>query len=135
MPRKSKRPKAKVVPRQVKKLTEERPVAPSFNRLVMEERDRLREILNDPVFIKAWKNAELSKPSAFPPMRDHFEGQFGDARASHRLHQIQGWEMFKAALIRETLEIVPKPKASSEEYPDTATLENEIAKNLNHKKK
>lgn len=136
---KSKLQKSRVAPgrgrKKAIKITEESPAVPTYSRLVMEERDRLTAILNDPVFIKAWKNARLSKPSAFAAMPDHFEGQFGDNRAAHRLAQIQGWEMHEAALIRQTIEIVPKPKANPEEYPDTATLEAELLRKLQPDKK
>lgn len=119
----------------MKKLTEERAEAPTYTRLVMEERDRLKVLLSDPVFKKAWNNAERSKPSAFPSMPQQFEGQFGDNAAGHRLAQIQGWELFKAALLRETLEIVPKAKANPEEYPDAGTFEAELKRNLQPTKK
>ena len=126
MPKKTKLPNARVATA----LIEERPAFPKITKLVMEERDRLIEILNDPVFIKAWNNAEAQKPSVFPLGSEQFEGQFGDNRAAHALHRIQGWELHKAALIKQTLETVPAKKANPEEYPEAGKLENEIARTM-----
>jgi hypothetical protein len=123
---KSKATKSRIAP----DLTEERPSFPKITRLVMEERDRLIVILNDPVFIKAWNNAEAQKPSAFPLGSEMFEGQFGDNRAAHVLHRIQGWELHKAALIKQTLELIPAKKANPEEYPEAGKLESEIARTM-----
>lgn len=96
----------------------------------MEERDKLISFLNDPVFKKAWRNAELMKPSVFPSNPEHHEGKNGDKRAARVLARIQGWELHKAALIKQSLEIIPRKKANSEEYPASGSLESEIKKHL-----
>lgn len=114
----------------LKKLIEEIPGIPVFHPLDMEERDKLSSFLADPVFIKAWNNAKLAKPSVFPSMNEHFEGQHGDNRAAKQLARIQGWELFGAALINQTKEPVRKAKAPSPEFPEAGSLEAEVARNL-----
>lgn len=115
-------------------IDEESPVVPGYSMLVMEERDKLSLILNDPVFKKAWRNAEVQRPSAFPSGHETlFEGQFGDNRAAKQLARIQGWELHKAALLKQTIEIVPKKKANSEEYPPQGTLEADVKRSLPNK--
>ena len=96
----------------------------------MEERDELTALLNKPVFIKAWTNAELSKPSPFPTSSDKFEGEHGPQHAANQLHRIQGWDLCRAALIRQTHEVKQKPKALTENYPASASLEAEVATSL-----
>ena len=113
-----------------KELTEVRPVPPSYIPLLMEDRDRLTAILNDPVFIKAWTNAELAKPSVFPASSDKFEGEHGPQHAASQLHRIQGWELHRAALIRQAQEVKQRPKAPAESYPATGSLEAEVAARL-----
>ncbi len=103
---------------------------PVYTQLVMEERERLASILNDPVFVKAWNNAELSKPSCFHGDPAYFDGQFGDNRAAKTLHRIQGWELHKAALIRESVEKVKRSIAPPEEYPDSGTIEAQLQRKL-----
>lgn len=111
-------------------LTEERPKVPAPIPLVMEERDELTAILNNPVFIKAWRNAELFRPSPFPHATEHFEGEYGDNRASKQLARIQGWEMHKAALIKQTVEVAPKPRQLPDEYSDAGSMEAEMKRKL-----
>lgn len=96
----------------------------------MEERDRLSVLLNDPVFIKAWNNAEAVAPPLFPQTADQFDGQFGDANAAKALARKQGWEMHKAALLKQTKEVQQKNPAAQQEYPDSGTLEAEIKSRL-----
>ena len=109
---------------------EEGPVLPVYTPLIMEERDRLTVILSDPVFIKAWRNAEAYRPSLFPGDPEKHEGQFGDNRAAKQLARVQGWELHKAALIKQGIEVVPRKKAPPEEYPASASLEAQVAKSL-----
>jgi len=113
--------------------TEELPGTPVHVPLVMEERDRLAEILKDPVFIKAWNNAESVKPPIFPSTPEQFEGPLGDNRAAKALARLQGWEMHKVALRKQAIEVPQKPKPNTDNYPDSGTLEAEIRKTLPQK--
>lgn len=131
MPKKTKRPNAEVV----LQLTEEKAEPRVFLPLVMEEREKLRTILADPVFVKAWNNAEVTKPSAFHIHNEKFEGQFGPIAACNALHKIQGWELHKAALVKQTLEPIPQQKRKMEEFPDAGTIEAETKKLLEQHKK
>lgn len=99
--------------------------------LVFEERNRLREIFADPVFRKAWNNALACRPSSFPAGLD---SALGPQIGNNRLHQLQGWEMFRLALLREQHERVPKTPFVSDNYPDSGTLEAEMKRKLEPKK-
>lgn len=125
MPRKSKLQKPKVAT----SMTEEKAAIPVRLPLVMEEREELIKLLNNPVFLKAWNNAELEKPPVFPggivP-----DGPAADSRDAKALARIQGWELHKAALIKQTLEIVPKKAIPTEQFPATGSLEAEVQRNL-----
>ena len=87
--------------------------------LEYEQRKRLVALLNDPVFVMAWRNAQLSKPTWFPM---NLDTALGNQIASNRLHQLQGWTLFEAALLRQT----DDPKAGKprvdETYPDPPEL-------------
>lgn len=91
--------------------------------LVYEERIRLQQILNDPVFQKAWQNAQACRPSVVPLGLDTALGQ---QIGNNRLHQIQGWDMFRAALLRQILEPAPAKPKLSDNYPDAGTREAEL---------
>jgi hypothetical protein len=123
MPKKSKLPKEQVAPA-------EQIENPTPRILVMEERDKLAAIFADPVFVRAWHNAEMASPSLFPQSVGQFDGQFGDANAARALARKQGWEMHKAALLRQAKEIVQSKPAAKEEFPDSGTLEAEIKNSL-----
>lgn len=125
MPKKLKRQNARGAP----KLTEEKPGVPIYIPLVMEEREELAAILNKPVFIRAWNNAEIHRPPVFLTMADQ-EGRKGDNRAAKALCRIQGWELHKAALIKQTLEVARKTTVPPEEFPASASLEADIKRKL-----
>lgn len=92
-----------------------------------EERVHLLSLFNDPVFVKAWRNAQLSRPALFTASKD--EAYFPQACA-HRLHQLQGWEMFQVALLRQTDDPKPAQPKLTENFPDAGTLEADIKRNL-----
>lgn len=95
--------------------------------LVYEERKHLLSLLDDPIFVRAWQNAELMRPPIFTASK---EEQYFPQACSHRLHQLQGWEMFKTALISQTEEPKLKPDKPVERFPDAGTLEAEIQSRL-----
>lgn len=100
-----------------------RPMRP----LVLDERIRLQQIFDDPVFRQAWSNAQAVKPSVVPMGLD---SALGPQIGNNRLHQLQGWEMFKVALLRQTQEPrLPVPKIT-DTYPDSGTIEADAKKNL-----
>lgn len=82
-----------------------------------DERVELRGIFNNPVYRKAFSNARLMKPSAFAGS-ESLNGALGGQIANNRLHQIQGWEAFEAALYLQTLDPKPKPEPLKENYAD-----------------
>lgn len=125
------RPK-KVANAQVTPAGEKKPASPSLPGLGVprkvdftpEQRAHLRQILNDPIFLLAWYNAEVSRPSAFIAGLD---GQFGLQIGNNALHCEKGWDLHKAALLRETEEMRPAAPSMAETYPDEGTLEADMA--------
>ncbi len=99
----------------------------SVRPLQLEERERLTAIFADPVFRKAWRNTQLCRPSVVPAGLDTALGaQIGN----NRLHQMQGWEMFRTAFLRQAEErrvATPIPQAN---YPDAGTRDAELAAQL-----
>ena len=82
------------------------------------EREELRAIFANPVFVKALANARLSKPALLigdTRMDTALAGQI----ASNRLSQLQGWALFEAALIRQTVPPSMPRKPPPDDFPDT----------------
>lgn len=100
-----------------------RPIVP----LVYEQRIRLQEIFNDPVFVQAWANTNLCKPSAIPA---GLEGPLGVQIGNNRLHQIQGWELFRAALMRQAEEVIPTKPKPVDNFPDAGTIEADMQQRM-----
>lgn len=101
-----------------------------FSALVMEERNRLKEIFKDPAFVKAWRNLRAVKPGVFMANATTLAGPTGAQLANNRLHEIRGWEMFSAALINQCKEPVVKRKPVTEDYPDEGTIDAEMRRKL-----
>lgn len=76
--------------------------------LDLKEREQLRKIISDPVFQKVIRNAHAKKPDVNPPNSGTYASEFSLQIANNRLHQLQGWEMFEAALFRQAEEAVPR---------------------------
>jgi hypothetical protein len=82
--------------------------------LSSEERKELRALLNSTIFVRAWNVASSAKPSLF--RRDgQFDGPLGNQLAANRLCQLQGWELFSAALLTQ----VNDPKPPKQDIPYT----------------
>ena len=102
------------MPRKKLKIETEQPELLTYEPLVNAEREKLAKLLDEPVFCKAWANAEASRPPRFPQGLD---SALGGQIASNRLSQIQGWEMFKTSLLRQVSEPkLPRP-VLEETYP------------------
>lgn len=98
--------------------------APIKQPLDLKERTRLIDLLNDPVMQKALGNVARHKPGVF------FVGSGLEANATkdtamatlmanNRLHQIQGWELFEAALFAQA----DDPKPAREKPTETFSQE------------
>jgi len=85
--------------------------------LTIEERTELKEIFEKPVFRKAFSNARMRKPNAFPP---GLSTALGDKIAAVQLCRIQGWELFEAALFLQTQDPKQRPIQAEETFPDSA---------------
>lgn len=100
-------------PRQPKKQKE-------FAFLDLKERTKLAALLEDPVMQKALGNISVLKPGAFfvgsgVGVNASKDAAMATLMASNRLHQIQGWEMFEAALFSQA----DDPKAAKEKLTET----------------
>jgi len=85
--------------------------------LNFDERIALRKILLDPVFRKAWTNIKASSPGVFP--NQDLSGPNGAIITNNRFHEMRGWEMFRVALVKQSMEPeIRRPKAT-ETYPDS----------------
>lgn len=82
--------------------------------LTFEEREELRKIFANPAYKKAFTNARLRKPSAFGGDTD---GALGGQVAAKKLHLIQGWELFEAALALQVMDPKPRPQPVEETFP------------------
>lgn len=90
--------------------------------LELSHRARLIELLNDPVMQAALANVLLQKPGVFfggSATEAHKAGDVGMATllANNRLHQIQGWELFEAALFAQANDPRPPRAPVNETYP------------------
>lgn len=91
--------------------------------LELNERIQFREFMATPLFQKLIRNAYAYKPtsSAVKGGLDNW-GEHSERVSSHRLHQIQGWEMFEAAFFRQAEEVIPKQnKIVEEQYQEPGT--------------
>lgn len=89
--------------------------------LELSERVQFREFMATPLFRKLIHNAYCYKPvSTVSPLSKW--GEHSESVSSHRLHQIQGWEMFEAAFFRQAEEVIPKQnKPVEEQYQEPGT--------------
>lgn len=88
--------------------------------LELEERVKFREFMGSSLFRKLIHNAYCYKPSS-NAVAGGFQkwDQHSAEIASHRLHQIQGWELFEAAFFRQAEEVIPKTSKQPEEQYQT----------------
>ena len=93
------------------------PITPPPVALEYKDRQRLAEILDDPVFVQAWRNLHHHRPSPFPM---GLNGALGATIANNRLHELRGWMMFEAALIAQARDPIMVPPLLKETYPDSA---------------
>ncbi len=84
--------------------------------LTLDERVRLRAIFKEPAFVKAWKNAKTFAPGPNP---SGLNAELGDRIAVNRLHEMRGWVMFEAAILRQVEDPPLKAVKVVENYPDS----------------
>lgn len=89
--------------------------------LSLEERQAFRAALKLPAFQKALRNIRLEKPSVFIGKAE-LNSALGGIAANNRIHEIRGWEMFEAALGKQSLDPVLTPPKAKERYQDESTL-------------
>jgi hypothetical protein len=65
-------------------------------------------MISDPVFQKVIRNAHSKKPKTAPEGTGVAGKENCQLIANNRLHQLQGWEMFEAALFAQAEEVVPR---------------------------
>jgi hypothetical protein len=90
--------------------------------LTLEERSELRKIIISPLFQKVIANAHTRKPSVVPKGTGTLGSEYCEQIATNRLHQLQGWEMFEAALFSQAETSVPAQRSNvQEKYNDETT--------------
>lgn len=88
--------------------------------LSLTERQQLRGFFASDLWKKVWHNAQLGAPSVIAPGLD---GPLAGTIASNRLHQMQGWELFKAALASQIEERVLRPGRPPDNYAKPLEIE------------
>lgn len=87
--------------------------------LTLEDRTALKAFFASAAFRKALHNARLTRPSEFSPQ---LNTALGSVVANNRLHQMQGWKMFEAALGRQVEDPKLKPTKAEDVYADPVAL-------------
>ncbi len=95
------------------------PFRPKLVPLTIQERTELRRIFDNPAYKKAFTNARMMKPSAFGGETD---GPLAGVISAKKLHQIQGWELFEAALALQADDPKPPRQPIEETFPDDPFL-------------
>lgn len=88
--------------------------APVFP-LTLDDRTALRAMYESQAFRRAWANVKLAKPSVFT---GELNSALGAIVANNRLHEIRGWELLEAALLKELNEPKPPVTRKEETWPD-----------------
>ncbi len=96
--------------------------------LTLDERVALKAAFQSSGFRRAWKNAQLKKPSV---ITGDLNTALGHVIANNRLHEIRGWEMFTAALLMQINDPVVKAPQSQETFPDSGMVVGEPPKKPN----
>jgi hypothetical protein len=86
--------------------------------LSFDDRTALRAMFASPAFKRAWHNAQLSQPSCLIGV--NLDTALGPMVASHQIHRQQGWEMFKAAILRQCDDPTPPKTPAEDRYSDNA---------------
>lgn len=92
--------------------------------LTPEEKARLRELLTSPLYVKALRVVAGLRPSSGCALAGSgARDQFSDARASARLSEMRGWDLYQIALFA-ILNDQPLPRGIVEAaYPDAGRLD------------
>lgn len=120
---KSEKVKQKAPPPQPQALYEAPRLFPIYKHqpLELDDRVKFREFMATPLFRKLINNAYCYKPASTVAPLQKWD-QHSESASSHRLHQIQGWEMFEAAFFRQAEEVIPKQsKPIEEQYQEPGT--------------
>lgn len=93
-------------------------------RLKPEDKERLRAMLTDPLFVKFLRIVAGDKPSSnCAGAGSHTRDAFSNERANARLGEIRGWELYEFAMFKALHDAPPKPKEADPNYPDTGVLD------------
>ena len=87
----------------------------SFEPLTLEERVSFREFIASPLGRKVVRNTFSKRPGVVVKGVSTSALEQTAQATNNRLFQIQGWEMFEAALFSQAETILDRPKASAQE--------------------
>lgn len=85
--------------------------------LTLEQRVELRAVFKSDAFKRIWSNAKSLAPG---PMTGDLNTALGGIIANNRLHEMRGWQMFEAALIKQLGDPVLRAPRPQETFPDSA---------------
>lgn len=83
--------------------------------LTLEDRTALRTFFASSPFKRAWANAKLNEPPV--PLAD-LSGPLGEKIANNRIHEMRGWKLFEAALLKQLNDPAPIVRRAQETWPD-----------------
>ncbi len=112
--------KTGALPANIAHLPEEEFLREPASPLSLEERQQLRAFFASPLWHKVWRNALTQAPSPTVPDGNP---QFTSILATNRLHQIQGWNHFRNALLAQIEDKIPRPPRPPENYPNPLEIQ------------
>ena len=111
------RPKKNTEPLKIQVL---KPEIPAAAPLIHAEREELRTLFANPIFVKAWNNINLKKPSVIIGEA----GQLAQTPQAgcNRLFEIRGWELALNSLLLQAEEPPPQRKPIEPTYPNSGVM-------------
>ena len=92
----------------------------AFDPLTLEERTKFRDFISSPLGRKVVRNAFAKRPSVVVKGQTTGPLEQPAQATNNRLFQIQGWELFEAALFGQAETILDRPKGNVlEKYHET----------------
>lgn len=92
-------------------------------KLKPEDKERLRAILVDPLFVKFLRIIAVHKPSPNCTLAgSNTRDQFSNERANARLGEIRGWELYEFAMYQALHDAPPKGGEVEARYPDSGSM-------------
>jgi hypothetical protein len=97
--------------------------------LSVDEKKFIREILTNPVFIKALRIADCQKPSSFHSgcLTDNVSPEHASLASVIKLSEIRGWELHLASMYLLMAPVIQRRQEVSEQFANEGRLDTEPA--------